>query len=245
MRVFLLLLILCNLAYFAWTKFFAQQGSPERHLVEQQINRDAIRLLGPAQVAALTVARKEAPKEAEKEPVKEAGKVQACLEWGALNAADVAKAEEALATLALAKRPVQRRVDDTARFWVFMPPQPTRAGAQQKAGELRRLGVQEFNTIADEAKSRFTISLGVFRTEEAAKKRLEDLRGQGVRTAQVGPRDTAVQRVYYQLQDINEAQVAKLDGIRQNFVGSDVKECGAAAATAPASAPAPAAKAAR
>ena len=39
MRVFLLLLILCNLGYFAWTRFFAQQGSVERHLVEQQINR--------------------------------------------------------------------------------------------------------------------------------------------------------------------------------------------------------------
>lgn len=252
MRLFLLLLILGNLAFFAWTQFFSQQGSPERHLVEQQLNRDAIRLLGPAQVAALTVTRKEAPAEAEKEPAKDAGKVQACLEWGALNAADVPKAEEGLATLALARRPVQRRVDDTARFWVFMPPQPTRAGAQQKAGELRRLGVQEFFIIQDDAKSRFTISLGVFRSEEAAKKRLEELRVQGVRTAQVGPRDTAVQRIYYQLQDVSEAQVAKLDAIRQNFAGSEVKECGAAApvsgatpAAAPAAAPLPAAKATR
>lgn len=249
MRVFLLLLILCNLGYFAWTQFFAQQGSPERHLVQQQINRDAIRLLGPAQVAALTVTRKEPPAEAEKEPARDAGKVQACLEWGALNAADVAKAEEALATLALARRPVQRRIDDTARFWVFMPPQPTRAGAQQKAGELRRLGVQEFFIIQDDAKSRFTISLGVFRSEEAAKKRLEELRAQGVRTALVGSRDTAVQRIYYQLQDVTEAQGARLDAIRQNFAGSEVKECEAVAApvaaATPAAAPSPAAKAAR
>jgi hypothetical protein len=251
MRVFVLLLILCNLAYFAWTQFFAQQGSSERHLVEQQINRDAIRLLGPAQVAALTVSRKEAVKEPEKEPAKEpardAGKVQACLEWGALNAADVAKAEEALATLSLDKRPVQRRLDDTARFWVYMPPQPTRAGAQQKAGELRRLGVLEFFIIQDEPKDRFTISLGVFRSEEAAKKRLEELRSQGVRTAQVGPRDTAVQRVYFQMQNVSEAQSAKLEAIRQGFAGSEVKECGAptpAAAPAPAAAATPAAKAA-
>jgi hypothetical protein len=245
MRVFLLLLILCNLAYFAWTQFFSREGSAERHLVEQQINRDAIRLLGPAQVAALTVARKEPPKEAEKEPDREGGKVQACLEWGSLNTSDVAKAEEALASLSLDKRPVQRRVDDTARFWVFMPPQPTRAGAQQKAGELRRLGVQEFFIIQDEPRDRFTISLGVFRSEEAAKKRLEVLRAQGVRSAQVGLRDTAVQRVFFQLQNVSEAQSARLDAIRQGFAGSEVKECGAPAAPVAAASSAPAAKAAR
>lgn len=243
MRVFVLLLILGNLAFFAWTQFFAQQGSSERHLVEQQINRDAIRLLGPAQVAALTVSRKDPAKEPDKEPVKDAGKVQACLEWGVLNAADVAKAEEALASLSLDKRPVQRRVDEAARFWVFMPPQPTRAAAQDKSGELRRLGVQEFIIIQDEPKDRFTISLGVFRSEEAAKKRLDDLRAQGVRTARVGPRDTAVQRVYFQLQNVSEAQSAKLDVIRQGFAGSEVNECGAT--PAPGSSPAPAAKAAR
>ena len=243
MRVFVLLLILGNLAFFAWTQFFAQQGSSERHLVEQQINRDAIRLLGPAQVAALTVSRKEPAKEPDKEPVKDAGKVQACLEWGVLSAADVAKAEEALASLSLDKRPVQRRVADAARFWVFMPPQPTRAGAQDKSGELRRLGVQEFIIIQDEPKDRFTISLGVFRSEEAANKRLEDLRAQGVRTARVGPRDMAVQRVYFQLQNVSEAQSAKLDVIRQGFAGSEVNECGAT--PAPGASPAPAAKAAR
>ncbi len=243
MRVFLLLLILGNLAYFAWTQFFAQQGSSERQLVEQQINRDAIRLLGPAQVAALTVSRKDPAKEPDKEPVKDAGKVQACLEWGVLNAADVAKAEEALASLSLDKRPVQRRVDDAARFWVFMPPQPTRAAAQDKSGELRRLGVQEFIIIQDEPKDRFTISLGVFRSEEAAKKRLDDLRAQGVRTARVGPRDTAVQRVYFQLQNVSEAQSARLDVIRQGFAGSEVNECGAT--PAPGASRAPAAKAAR
>ena len=243
MRVFVLLLILGNLAFFAWTQFFAQQGSSERHLVEQQINRDAIRLLGPAQVAALTVSRKEPAKEPDKEPVKDAGKVQACLEWGVLSAADVAKAEEALASLSLDKRPVQRRVADAARFWVFMPPQPTRAAAQDKSGELRRLGVQEFIIIQDEPKDRFTISLGVFRSEEAAKKRLDDLRAQGVRTARVGPRDTAVQRVYFQLQNVSEAQSAKLDVIRQGFAGSEVSECGAT--PAPGVSRAPAAKAAR
>ena len=241
MRVFLLLLLLANLVFFAWVKFLAPQGSVESHLVQQQINRDAIRLLGPAQVAALTVARKEAVKDT------------ACMEWGAINIADVSKAEAALADLVPAGRVSQRRVDETAEFWVFMPFQTTRLAAQQKAGELRRLGVEDFFLVQDDAKTRFSISLGVFRSEEAARSRLEELRKQGVRTAQVGPRDTPVQRVYLQIRDVNDALVAKLNDIKQGFVGSEVKECaasGAQAASQPtaqpaAAAPAPAAAAAK
>ena len=229
MRVFLLLLVFANLMFFAWVKFLAPQGSVESHLVEQQINRDAIRLLGPAQVAALTVARKEAAKSI------------VCMEWGAINTADVSKAEAALADLVPGGRISQRRADETAKFWVFMPPQPTRQAAQQKAGELRRLGVQELFLLQDDAKGRFFISLGVFRSEEAARSRLEELRKQGVRTAQAGPRDTPVQRVYFQIRDVNDALTAKLDDIRQGFVGSEVKVCAADAAGASAAPAVPAA----
>lgn len=248
MRLVLLLLLLANLVFFAWVKFLAPQGSAEGHLVEQQINRDAIRLLGPAQVAALTVARKDAAKST------------ACIEWGAINTTDVSKAEAALADLVPAGRVSQRRVDETAKFWVFMPFQPTRQAAQQKAGELRRLGVQELFLVQDEAKARFSISLGVFRSEEAARSRLDELRKQGVRTALVGPRDTPVQRVYLQIRDVNEALAAKLNDIKQGFLGSEVKECAvnagpaaaqpstqpaAPAAAVPSPAPAPAAAAAK
>lgn len=72
-------------------------------------------------------------------------------------------------------------------WWVFMPPQPDKKGAEKKAGELQRLGVTEFFIVTD-GPQKFAISLGVFSREEAARKYLEQLQGKGVRSARMGTR---------------------------------------------------------
>src|SRR6185369_14159868 len=179
MRVLLLALLLANVAWFAWARFYGAQASPDAPLVSQQINRDAIKLLAPAQVASLA-------------------KPAACVEWGGIAAGDATRAEEALAPLALGDRLTERRSEESASWWVFVPALPTRQAAQQKAAELKRLGVEELFIIADEAKTRFPISLGVFRSEEAARSRLQELQARGVKTAQAGRRDTPFTRVYFQ-----------------------------------------------
>ena len=76
----------------------------------------------------------------------------------------------------------------SASFWVYIPPQPSRKDAENKAAELKKLGVPEFYIVQDGAQAR-AISLGVFSSKEAAKTRLEQLRGKGVRSAKVGERD--------------------------------------------------------
>lgn len=215
MRALLLVMVLLNVGFFAWSYYLSGLASAESHLVNQQIKPEAVRLLSPAQVAA---ARAEAPK------------TVACLEWGGLNVADAARADEALAALALGPRLSQRRADETAAWWVFMPPQASRPAAIQKVAELKRLGVEDYFIVQDEAKSQFTVSLGVFRTEDAARKRLEQLRARNVRTAQVGQRATAVQRVYYDVRAVDEATNARLTELSRGFPGTELKECGKAPA---------------
>jgi hypothetical protein len=217
MRALLLMLVLLNAAYFAWSYYSSGLASAESHLVNQQIKPEAVRLLTPAQVA---VARSES------------SKTVACMEWGGFNAADAAKVDEALAPLALGGRLSQRRAEETASWWVYMPPQANRPAAVLKAAELKRLGVDDYFIVQDDAKSQFTLSLGVFRTEEAARKRLEQLRTRNVRTAQVGQRATAIQRVYYEVRAVDEATSAKLTALSQGFPGTELKECGKAATTA-------------
>ncbi|HXC39836.1 MAG TPA: SPOR domain-containing protein [Burkholderiales bacterium] len=213
MRVLLLALLLANVAWFAWARFYGAQASPDAPLVSQQINRDAIKLLAPAQVASLA-------------------KPAACVEWGGIAAGDATRAEEALAPLALGDRLTERRSEESASWWVFVPALPTRQAAQQKAAELKRLGVEELFIIADEAKTRFPISLGVFRSEEAARSRLQELQARGVKTAQAGRRDTPFTRVYFQLRGLSDAQASKLNDIKQSFAGSEIRECAGGAATA-------------
>ena len=225
MRLTLLLLLLGNTMFFAWSQYFASSAtsSAEHHLMNQQMNRESIRLLPPTEVVAAASAQKAA-----------VGTV-ACLEWGAFNSGDLSSAEEALAPLALGNRLSQRRVDEAAAYWVFMPPQPTRPVAVQKTAELKRLGIEEFFIVQDEARARFTISLGIFRTEEAARNYLEQLRVKGVRTAQVGPRDTQVQRIYFRVRNVADTLSAKLAELKRDFPGTDVKACDAVAASAGAS----------
>jgi hypothetical protein len=207
MRILLLLLVLANLAWLAYTRLVGATPSLDAPLVQQQINRDAIKLLNPAQTAAPAAASR------------------ACLEWGAFNPADASRAADTLAALSLGDRLTQRRVDDAATWWVFIPAKSTRQAAQQKAGELKRLGVDEYFILADDAKSRYTISLGVFHSEDSARTRLEELRAQGVKTAQAGPRDSAATRVYFQVRGADDALAAKLGDLSQGFSGSDVRDC--------------------
>jgi len=218
-RTVFFLLLLANVGFFAWTYLGERRASNEAQLVEQQVNEQAIRLLSAEQVAAL-VAEHAKPA---KPPPK--ATVIACLELGAFSPAEVSRVQKALEPLALGARLSQRRDKEIASYWVYMPPQRNRQTANQKASELRKLGVEDFFVVQEDSKFRYAISLGVFKTEEAARARLEELRRKGVRTARVDPRETSVQKVYFVVRDVPEALASRLDELRRAFTGSEVKAC--------------------
>src|SRR6266516_798741 len=91
--------------------------------------------------------------------------------------------------------------------------------------ELKKLGVEDFYIVQEDSKFRFAISLGVFKTEEAARSRLAELRKKGVRTARVDPRETSVQKVYFSVREVPEALLSRLNDLRQSFAGSELKDC--------------------
>jgi hypothetical protein len=242
MRTVFFVLLLANMAFFAWS-WFAQAASGESQLLDQQLHPEAIRLLTPEQVAKSAAkqvpppkpaAQAAAPKPTEAETPKtvqaaakppEAVKVAACMELGAFNPAESVKVEQALVPLALGPRLSQRRVDETAGFWVFLPPQATRQAANRKVAELRKLGVGEFFVVQDDAELRYAISLGVFKSREAARSRLAELRAKGVRTARVGVRETQVPKVFFTVREAPERVAAKLNELRQAYPGAELKDC--------------------
>jgi len=218
-----LLLLLANLGFFAWIYFGAGRASDESQLMEQQLNPQAIRLLRADQVAALAAER--AKQAAERPKPSPKVTLAACLELGAFNPGEVARVQQALEPLALGSRLSQRRAEEIASYWVFMPPQRDRQAANRKAAELKKLGVEDFFILQEDPKFRFAISLGVFKTEEAARSRLAELRIKGVRTARVDPRETSVQKVYFTVREVPDALVSKLNDLRQSFAGSELKDC--------------------
>ena len=220
MRAFFLLLLLANVAFFAWANFLSEgdtQSDPAP--LKRQVAAEKLRILPPNSLAKPPAA-----------PAPAAAAVQApaavaCTEWGAFAAADATRAGEALAPLALGPRLSQRQVDESASWWVYFPPRPSRQDAQKKADEVKRLGIEDYFIVQDEGPFRFAVSLGGCKTEAAATNRLEALKAKGVKTAQVGKRDTALQKTWFQVRPSNEALAAKLREIAQGFAGSEVRDC--------------------
>lgn len=225
MRLAFFLLLLANIGYFAWSNFGPGAASDDKQLMEQELNPQAIRLLSSEQVAALAAERLKRVAERAKPAAVPRPTVTACLEFGAFNLSDVPRAAHALEPLGLGKRLGQRRTDEVATYWVFLPPQSSRQAANRKSAELKRLGVGDFFVVQEDAKFRFAISLGIFKTEEAAKARLAELRTKGVRTAKLEPRETPIQRVYFVIRDVPDALASKLAEIRQGFPGTELKAC--------------------
>ena len=219
MRISFLLLVAVNLALYAWFQYYAPaEGAADPEPAHRQITPEKIRLLEGKELKSLSSTKPTAPA---------AGTASSasCVEWGGFAMAEAPKAEQALAPLALGARLAQRRSEETAGWWVFIPPQGNRAAAQKKTAELKSLGIDDYFILQDEGKMRWAVSLGVFSSEDAAKARLEALRVKGVRSAQTGERDTQVAKVWFQLRGADPAQQARFRETVQGFPGTDVRDC--------------------
>lgn len=220
MRALFLALLLANLMLYAWWRYGVPDNAAPAPL-SRQIAPDKLKVVAPANLPPVSAAPKPAPSPALSAPTSPA----ACLEWGSFTVADVARAEQALEPLGLGARLAQRRSDEQAGWWVFIPPQDNRQSALRKAAELKQLGVEDYFVVQDEGPYRWALSLGVFRTEEAAQARLAALRGQGVRTARVGARETVVPKVWLQVKGVDAPLQLRLKEIARQVEGSELKDC--------------------
>ena len=93
----------------------------------------------------------------------------------------------------------------------------------RKSSELKALGVTEYSPILEAGRWRYAIALGVFRSEDGAKKHLASLREKGVRSAQIGEREQRITQTAFQVRDPTEAQSAQLVGLKTEFPGSDLR----------------------
>ncbi|HTD02719.1 SPOR domain-containing protein [Undibacterium sp.] len=155
--------------------------------------------------------------------------VTACVEIGNFLQADLPRIEDKLKQLALGDRQSRTNVQDVASHMVFIPSMGSKEGADKKAGELHRLGINDFYIVQDQSNLRWGISLGVFKTEEAAKAHLANLNNKGVRSARIGARSVSTNKFAYQLHALNAEEQAKFDTIKAGFPAQEVRNCQATA----------------
>jgi hypothetical protein len=208
LRIVVLLLLLANLTFFAYTRLDATREGEAIRLAEQ-VQPDKIKLLTPQQVAALG-------------PAKVAALADVCLEWGPLSDAGRAQALAALEPLALGKLLTQRRSEATMAFWVYLPAAPNRAEAERRAAEARERGVGGASVV-DAGAQRFAVSLGAFATEEAANARLAEIAKLGVANAKLGPRQQVIVQTTLVIRDPQAPVVAQIRDLVPAYPGSEAK----------------------
>ena len=231
MRTAFLILLLANLGFFAWWRY----GSPPDAAADpaplaRQIDPEKLKIVAPKDLPSQAPPKPVAA--VKPEPVQPPPAPPAalkCMEWGSFTITDAPRAEKTLEPLALGARLAQRRTEETAGWWVFIPAQPKvpnqRQAALRKAAELRNLGVEDYFIVQEEGQYRWALSLGVFRTEDAARARLAVLRTQGVRSAVVGARETVVPKVWLQVRGVDPALEAKLKEITVQVESTELRTC--------------------
>ena len=151
----------------------------------------------------------------------------ACVEFAGFTAADLPRARDAFAAFKLGDRLVERRVEEITRHWVYMPPARERRAAETTMAQLRRQGLTEMSIRPDNA-----VSLGVFSTEDAARRFLVSVEAKGVRGAEMGPFAKELREVGFLIKEPDTELVARLALIQRDFSGALLRavQCPAAVA---------------
>lgn len=142
----------------------------------------------------------------------------ACVEFSGIGGPDIARAREAFAALRLGERLTERRVEEITRYWVFMPPVRDRRNAEVNMAQLRRQGVSDMSIRPDNA-----ISLGVFSTEDAARRFMTSLEAKGVKGAESGPFAKEMREVVMLIREPDTETVARLAILQRDYSGAQLR----------------------
>lgn len=218
LRWLVLLLLVANGAYFAWSQGFLraqglgplQEGEPQR--LAQQIKPEAVRILS-AEESRRTAASSPPPAEA-----------PSCLQTGVLDEAHATRVR----TVATDVLPQGSWSLDPAvvpaRWILYMGKYPDEQAVDKKKAELRnrRVSFQALNNAALEP----GLSLGSFTSEAAASAALVELGQRGIRTARVLQERPEKPGQRLRLPALDDAQRAKLEALRAVLAGQLLQACG-------------------
>ena len=229
MRKLFLILLLANAVLFAamhngWLRWGVQTAPAQPALNKEMIRLpnepESVQVLAAASPVAVSATnpRLEAPLQA---AVK--SKELACLEWGGFSGSDLARAGAALDALQLGDRLSRYQVEHDTGYWVYFPPLKNREAINKKIGELKARGIDEYFVVQEAGRWRNAISLGVFKTQEAAQSFLEVMKAKRVRTAEVGKRASKFKVTVFRLNGVGTLTEVKMSTLQKEFSGSELK----------------------
>ncbi len=229
-------LLLANALFFAATHWGGMLTQDRDDLaVLPELNAGKLRLLeestaqpetppAPASApAAVSAVAEVAPAQHMSAELAQVPQAAACLYWGEFSGSALALANERLAPLGLGARLQSRTIEHASGFWVYIPPLKNAAEVQRKISQLKKLGVNDHFVVQEPGEWMNAISLGVFRTQQAAENHLESLRKQGVRTAKVGERKTRLRFTQFVISGADAALETKVRAFMADLPDSELK----------------------
>ncbi|MGA8149127.1 MAG: SPOR domain-containing protein [Gallionellaceae bacterium] len=222
------LLLAVNLALFAYLQWGGapmQEGAASQS--QPPLNAEKIKLLkapasspGATQVIAQPVAAMSAVQAASTP----AGSQQtACMEWGEFSGNELARATQALAALKLGDRLAQHQSEHKDGYWVYLPPQSNHADVDRKIAELKALGITDYFVVQDSKEWLNAISLGIFKTEDAARKFLNNIKAKGAHSAVMGARSSNLKFTVFDLKNLDPGLAEKISALQKQFADSELK----------------------
>lgn len=215
LRLAVLLLLLANAGYYAWSEGlllqwgFGPLTQAEPHRLEQQIRPDAIRVLPREEVRRL-----EANTTATRGPE--------CLQAGPLDDGAAEPLRRVLADWP-ATGWMLEPVTEPGRWIVYMGKYPDAESVERKKGELRQIGVS-FEPLSNPDLEP-GVSLGGYPTQDAANQQLERLAARGVRTARVVQERPELRGQRLTLSAVDDTLRARLDELRPALGGNPLRPC--------------------
>lgn len=141
----------------------------------------------------------------------------ACVEFSNVPVAEAARARNAFSALGLGSRLTERPVEEITRHWVFVRA-ADRRGAEAAVAQLRRQGLTDVSLRPDN-----TVSLGVFSSEEAARRFLASVEAKGVRNAEQGPFARELRELVFLIREPDSELVARLTLLQRDFPGAQLR----------------------
>lgn len=206
LRFFVLLLLLANGAYFAWSQGhltslgFAPANPSEPQRLQAQIKPDAIRLLSSTEAKRVEALASAPPPKASE-----------CLQSGLLDAAQASAVRTAAASLPANAWSLEDTTE-APRWIVYMGKYANAEALAKKKTELRELSVA-FESLKNPGLEP-GVSLGVYPTQSQANESMAKLTTRGVRTAKVVQELPERKGQMLKLPVVDDALRSQLDGIK-------------------------------
>lgn len=221
LKFFFWILLAANIVLFVFQQTYYDAPSPGKREPERlsyQYREDQVRLLSADEINRAIAKTKIANQDITA--------VGSCAEIGRFSKSEATGFEQQLPSLSLNPEDISLTpVQEGSTYMVFIPPSADQKAADAKIAELKEKGIQSYYLIKDQSKLRWAISLGVFKTQEAAANYAAEVEKAGVTGLQIAPRGTAVEKLVYRLNNLNEEQLRALEAIMGRFPGQSMQHC--------------------